>query len=400
MKRTHIARLLLILVVGGGFSYAAWQLMNSAPQSKRERPQAPVPLVDVVATVARDHPLRLQTTGTLVSAQELDIRPQVGGSIRSMHPNFEPGGRIPAGETLLVIQPDEYALAIEAAKADIAKAQAAIALERGRRVVAREELDILQGSVTIDAASQALALRKPQLRQVQAELAAAQNQLKRAELDLSRTRLKLPFDVIVLERNRVSDEVVAARELVGRVTRADEFWLELRVRPQVLRHIRVREGTNAGSRVTVYDSDRVYGGEVVRIRADLAGDSRLAGVIVAIPVDPARATQPLLGSYVKAEIEAGAIPDVIPVPRRALRDNARVWVVDSNATLQVREAKIAWESGQQLLLHAATVQPGDTIVTSRLSGLVPGAQVRQRLINPQSGRAAASLLDGLADDGK
>ena len=382
MKRTQLARLLLILVVGGGFAYTAWQLMNSAPQSKRERPQAPVPLVDVVATATGDYPLRLHATGTVVSAQELDIR----------------GGRIPAGDTLLVIEPDEYALAVEAAKADIAKAQAAIALERGRRVVAREELDILQGSVKIDAASQALALRKPQLRQVQAELAAAQNGLQRAELDLSRTRLQLPFDVIVLERTRVSQEVVAARELVGRVARADEFWLELRVRPQVLQHIRVRDGTNAGSRVTVSDNGAVYGGEVIRIRADLASGSRLAGMIVAIPVNPARDTQPLLGSYVKAEIEAGVIPGVIPVPRRALRDNARVWVVDSNARLRVREAKIAWESGQQLLLDASTVQPGDTIVTSRLSGLVPGAQVRQRLIDPQSGRAVAGLADARADD--
>ena len=91
----------------------------------------------------------------------------------------------------------------------MAKAQATITLERGRRVVAREELESLQGSLQIDPASRALALRKPQLRQVQAELAAAENQLQRAQLDLGRTRVALPHDVIVLERERVGGEVVA-----------------------------------------------------------------------------------------------------------------------------------------------------------------------------------------------
>ena len=38
---------------------------------------------------------------------------------------------------------------------------------------AREELDLLKGSVDVDPASRALALRRPQLRQVQAELTAA-----------------------------------------------------------------------------------------------------------------------------------------------------------------------------------------------------------------------------------
>ena len=91
------------------------------------------------------------------------------------------------------------------------------------RVVAREELQSLQGSLNVDAESKALALRKPQLRQVEAELAAARNRLQRAELDLARTEITLPFDVVVLQRSRVTGEVVAARELVGQVSRADEY---------------------------------------------------------------------------------------------------------------------------------------------------------------------------------
>lgn len=399
MTRTTIARLAMLTLLVAAFAAAGWQLLSSAPESKRERPPTPVPLIDVVPTEAGDRQLRLTTSGTVISAQELDIRPEVGGRIQALHVDFEPGGRIAAGETLVEIAQDEYRLAVSAAQADIAKAEATVALERGRRVVAREELDFLQGSVKVDAASQALALRKPQLRQVQAELAVAQNQLQRAELDLARTQIALPFDVVVLARERVANEVVAARELIGRVTRADQVWLEMRVQPGVLRHVRAHSAAGPGSRVVLPDGGPV--GEVMRIRADLAEGSRLAGVIAAFSVTDDTREALLLGSYVRAAIEGGVLDEVITVPRRALRDNDRLWVVDRDGALQVRRARVAWESGQQLFLApdgaSDGLQPGDQVVVSRIDGLVPGTAVRQRLIDAATGRPLATTQAPPAD---
>jgi RND family efflux transporter MFP subunit len=398
MKRTRVARLALLLVIAGGFGLMIWQLLASAPESKRARPEAPTPLVDVVDSLPRDYPLSLHASGTLGSALELEVRPQVGGRIERLHPDFEPGGRIPAGETIIAIEQADYRLALAAAEADVAKARAAIAIEDGRRVVAREELDILQGSVEIDQASRELALRKPQLQQVRAELQAAQNRLQQAQLDLQRTALTLPHDVIVIERSRVAGEVVAARELVGRVARADEFWLELRVQPAVLTRIRARDAQTPGSRVTVHDKGSRFPGEVVRIRPQLASGSRLAGVIVAIPTDRVAPGRLLLGSYLEAEIDAGRLERQIRVPRRALRGNQRVWVVDAEGILRVRAAALNWESDQQVFLDPATLQSGDRVVISRVTGMVPGAEVRSRLIDPDTGLAvnppAAQAQDG------
>ncbi len=390
MTSPTVARLVLLALLAGGFGLAGWQLLSSAPQSKRERPAAPVPLVDVVDSTPRDVPLQLEASGPVVSAFELDIRPQVGGLIVGLHPDFEPGGRIPAGEPILEIESADYQLAVDAAQAEIAKARAAIALEQGRRVVAREELKTLRGSLTIDATSEALALRKPQLRQVEAELAAAENQLKRAQLDLARTRLTLPFDLIVLSRSRVSGEVVAARELVGRVTRADEYWVELRTQPDMLGRIRARQDDRPGSRVIVRDAAATHDGEVVRIRADLAEGSRLGGIIAAVPIAPGDGARLLLGQYVEARIDAGTLAQVIAVPRRAVRDNRRVWVVDDDGKLQVRDAAVAWESEQTLLLERRSLHDGDHVVVSRIAGLVPGASVRSRQVDPATGRVIES----------
>ena len=133
---------------------------------------------------------------------------------------------------------------------------------------------------------------------------------------------------------------------------------------------------------------------MVRIRADLASASRLAGVIAAVPVDNRAARHLLLGSYVEAEIAAGEMAQAIEVPRRAVRDNGRLWVVDAEDRLQVRDAEVVWESGQTLLLHKDTLLSGDKIVVSRTSGLVPGARVRSRVVDPDSGRPLAIQPDG------
>ena len=379
MKAT-ILRTLVLLLLAAGFAALVWYLLDTAPRTARDRPPPPDPMVDVITSEASDHAVSVHAAGTVSSAFELAIRPQVGGQIVEMHPDFEPGGLIPAGSTILRIDPSDYRIEIAAAEAEVAKAQAAKALEQGRRVVAREELSSLGGSLAFDGKSQGLALREPQLRQVQAELAAAQNRVERARLDLERTQLALPYDVIVLERVRVSGEVVAARELVGRVSRADTYWVELRTSPGVLSRLRVRNGDVRGSRVTIRHADTELTGEVVRIRADVASGSRLAGVIVEVPVDAATTGRVLIGSYVEATIDAGSITGAVRVPRRALRDNDRVWVVDGDGLLQVRRASTLWESAQTLLLSPATLRPGDRVVVSRITGLVPGTPARARVV--------------------
>jgi multidrug efflux pump subunit AcrA (membrane-fusion protein) len=172
--------------------------------------------------------------------------------------------------------------------------------------------------------------------------------------------------------------------------------VELRTRPSMLQRVKARNGDSPGSRVLVRADDLKFEGEVVRIRADLASASRLAGIIAAVPIDDRAAHHLLLGSYVQAEIAAGEMPQVIAVPRRAVRDNGRLWVVDADDRLQVRDARVVWESGQNLLLHKDTLLTGDRVVVSRISGLVPGARVRSRMVDPDSGRALAIRPDPLS----
>ena len=65
-------------------------------------------------------------------------------------------------------------------------------------------------------------------------------------------------------------------------------------------------------------------------------------------------------------------------------------MVDATGVLQVRDAEVLWESGQRLLLHKDSLLAGDRIIVSRVSGLVPGASVRSRMVDPDSGKTQSA----------
>jgi multidrug resistance efflux pump len=156
------------------------------------------PVVEVVA--AEEVPVEriVEAFGTVVPARQVEILPEVSGRVIEFHPALEPGGIIPGGETLIKIDPEEYELALARAQAGLAEAEADLQVEQGRQIVAQREWDLFGKDWAESREDEALALREPQLRQAEARIASASSLVKQAELDLRRTEIKAPFDVLVL----------------------------------------------------------------------------------------------------------------------------------------------------------------------------------------------------------
>jgi len=380
MKYRASMRLLLIAIVLGAAAFGVWVILDTDPAPRKQSQPPLAPLVRVLSTTPADHAIRIDAHGSVSAAEQLAVRPQVGGQLLELHPAFEPGGVIPAGEQLFQIDPTDYRLQVQTAEAAIAKARAELDIEQGRRKVAAEELRLLEGSVKIDRSSRALALRAPQLKQVRAELMRAENELEKASTELSRTRAEFAHDVVVLEREKVTGEIVAARDIIGVVARADRFWVELQVPPSLLARLRARKDDGAGAKVSIYSQGHEYPAEVTRIRAELSGNSRLAGVLAEVndPLGKHSANQgrpPLLiGAYVEAQVDAGMLQNVLAVPRNALQDNNRLWVVDADRRLQVHQVEPVF-IGEETV-YIPPLEAGEHVLLGNPSGLVPGSEVR------------------------
>jgi hypothetical protein len=143
---------------------------------------------------------------------------------------------------------------------------------------------------------------------------------------------------------------------------------------------------------TANGSPVVREGHVLRLLGDLDPSGQMARVLVAIdnPLDLAPRSNPsptpetpmragarciLLGCYVKVEIDAGREDGVYVVPRAALREGDRLWLVDAERKLVFRSADVLWRRRDEVLVRCE-VAPDERLVLSRLSAPLPGMVVR------------------------
>ncbi len=380
------SRVLLPAMLATGFLIVSYALIASTPESKRRKAEYVAPLVEVMDVKESSHNVMVRAQGLVGAAgQEVALKPQVGGRIETVHPNFRPGALIPAGQTILQIEKADHEIALSEAAARLARAKASVALEKGQQQIAREEYELLGDDFDFDENSRALALRVPQLKQFEAEEAIAQSSYERAKLALARTRVTLPYDALVLDTAAAVGEIVSVGSNLGAFAQADKFWVELRVQQKYLSRLRARSSDSAGSLVTIKSNGLTYEGELVGLRANLVASTRMGGAIVEVRNSIAPSDKPslLIGSHVAAEIAAGSIDGAIEVPRAALLDNALLYVVDGEQRLQNRQATVLWELPESVIIKS-DLEARDTLVVSRVSGVAPGTEVRTRYQSKKS----------------
>jgi hypothetical protein len=83
----------------------------------------------------------------------------------------------------------------------------------------------------------------------------------------------------------------------------------------------------------------------------------------------------LIGAYVCVEIDGREVDDVYVIPRTAIREGDRVWIMDEEDRLSVRDVEIIWRRKDDVFV-ADAIQPGELIVTSRIATPIPGMTLR------------------------
>lgn len=377
--------LLPIAILLAGLVTAALLVMTR-PQAERAEVQETTTRVDVSRARKTREPIRVSAHGTVQPAREVTLRPEVSGPVVWQSERLVPGGRFRAGEKLLRIDPRAYELAVEAHKADVARAEVELELEKGRQEVARHELELFREELSGRARSEALVLRKPQMENARATLEAARSDLARAELDLERTTLRAPFDAIVLEESVDSGQRVTPQTTIARLAGTDRFWVQVQVPASHLRWIEIPGVNSPEGSLARVTAEPAFGlpvereGSVLQLLGDLDPAGRMARILVGID-DPLRLEEenygplPLLvNAYVDVTIHGKEIDDVFRVPRVALREGNEVWVVDDEDRLAFRPVDVVHRTERSVLVRSG-LEDGDRIVLSRVATAVPGMKV-------------------------
>jgi len=353
-------------------------------QEKRQRPKR-VTMVKFTKVARTDKQVIIAAMGTVIPARQVELQARVSGEVVSISDNFEVGAKLKKGEMLVKLDDEDYRLLIEVKKTMLAKVQADLQLEKGQQAVARHEWKMVNGNDKMVADdNNALALRIPQYKKLQATLQAVETELKMARLKLQRTKIIAPFNAIVAKRAVDVGAQVAPQTHLATLIGSDQFWIEVTVPVERLVWISVPglNGTKASEVVVEYDNG-VCRGRVLRLLSQLEVRGRMARLLVVVdkPLElkneAGKITPLLLGSYVNVKIKGKTLHNIIEIPRNALHEGNKVWLTTNKRELIIRDVEVAWKN-EKIILIKSGLEASEMLITSNIMMPLP----RMKLLLP------------------
>ena len=157
--------------------------------------------VDVAQAVAKRVTQWDEFSGRFEAVASVEVRARVSGFVDQLH--FRDGQLVNAGDLLFTIDRRPYEIAVESAKAEVARNKAQVGLA---------ELQVQRGASLVSSrtiADQEYDTRKANLDVARAQLKAAEAGLRNAELNLEWTEVRAPIS------GRISDRKVDAGNLIS-----------------------------------------------------------------------------------------------------------------------------------------------------------------------------------------
>lgn len=161
----------------------------------------PAPPVQVAAPLAKRVTNWDEYTGRFEAREQVEVRARVSGFLDSIH--FRDGDAVKKGDLLFTIDQRPYQLAVDAARAEVARAKAQVELAQNE--VERAEALTQNRTITVRDIDQ----RRANLNGAVASQQAAEANLKTAELNLEWTQVRAPLS------GRISNKRVDAGNLVA-----------------------------------------------------------------------------------------------------------------------------------------------------------------------------------------
>lgn len=376
----------LLPVAGLLLLFAVMRLWSGSSEA------APPP--PAVVTVAR--PLSRMVTdwddyvGRFEASQAVEVRPRVSGQLVGIH--FRDGDIVQRGQLLFTIDPRPFTAALDQAQAQVASASTALALARSElaramrliadQAVSAEEVDTLRARV----------------QSAQAQLAAAQAQVRSRGLDVEFAHIRAPITGRVSDRrmdigNLVAGDSAAGATVLTTINALDPIYfsfdgseaLYLKQRRQAQQgqdvEIRLQDETDYKwhGRVDFTDNAIEKGSGTIRARAVISNPSYFL-----VP-----------GMFGNMRLRGGAAHPALLVPDGAVvTDQARkiVYVVSKDGTVAARPVEVgALADGLRVIRSG--LGPRDQVVIQGTQFAQPGEKVKTVAgrVDPATAQAPAAV---------
>ena len=369
----------VIVLAGGVGAFLVLDWAKPEPEKKEEGPRALSVFVKNVE--GADTELQVRTEGEVRARTEVDIVAQVAGRVVSVSTEFTEGGLVEPGVTLVEIEYLEYQLALEQARAKMAEAEVRLQTALATADVAKKQLRNAK-----DASP--LALKKPQVAEARAMLAAAEASYEQSMLNLARTKISLPFSGRLASIDVNVGQYVAPGTRLARAFSTQVVEVRLPLNDTQLASLNLPIGFVAepGHGLPVVFKANVAGkqqrwqGKLTRLDASIDKNTRmlfgLAVVESPYQLNVSQHQMPLaVGLYVEAEIAGRRINDGYAIPREGLRAGNKVFVVNENGLLEIRAVVVSYSSEREAIISSG-LSLNEKVVVSPVRNAIQGMALK------------------------
>ncbi|MDO9196468.1 efflux RND transporter periplasmic adaptor subunit [Rhodoferax sp.] len=278
----------------------------------------------------------------------------------------EPGQRVKVGQVLAQLDPQDYKLAADAARAQMAAA----ATNRDLAAADFKRFKELRDQNFISGAE--LERREATLKAAQAQLEQAQAQLAGQGNQASYTTLVADVSGVVTAVDAEPGQVVAAGTPVVRIAQDGPRDVVFSVPEDRVALIK----TGSAVDVRVWSANTALKGVVREVAASADPVTRTFGVKVSLDARDNLALGSTVSVVPQAFDRSGV--QVIKLPTNAFRQDGKssaVWVLDTTSmTVRLQPVQIATADGNDVVVSAG-LQPGMLVVSAGVHVLSPGQKV-------------------------
>jgi RND family efflux transporter MFP subunit len=340
------------------FGLIAFGIHAVAEDEKEKEPVDSRPVVSIESLVPINHQVEITSFGELQPLESTVLAAQVSGEVLSWNPNFVAGGVVQRGDILFTIEADAYEANVLQAEAQISLAEATLIEELARQKVAEREARNLPKNQVSD-----LYLRKPQVLSAQAQLKSAQATLRIAKRDLEKTRVRAPYDALVVSRDIGSGQFVSAgmrvaeinnvetAEIIVPIAGFDTQFLPANIlnNPAMVK----TRGNKSISRVATVNRNLGIVDQTTRMQHLVLRVEDPYGLVNGEPTIK-------FGTYVEVAFSGMELQNVFKIPQ-TLVTNRRIWLASDDNILEAHDVEVIREEGSYFYISSG-LQAQDRLV--------------------------------------
>lgn len=347
--------------------------------------------VDVLPVVSEKIPYLVTAPGSIEAFERVQVTSRVAGVVDRVA--FSEGQQVQKGDVLVVIDGERFTLALNSAKAALAKSEAAVrdveAMVARREGVSRENPGLIPGEELETYRTRSLAAK--------ADREVATQAVKTAELNLRDSQVRAPIAGVIQTRTIETGQYVQPGYVMATLLRSDPLLLRFQVEP--LEAPRLKPGLTAA--FTLRETLRKFSATITLVAGAADPATHMVGVTAQV-VDEGHKYWLRPGSFCDVAVDVSAPREAPLIPRLATRatDHGYVAYVIDGEVARERILSLGMSTRDGWVEVRKGLSAGELLVVRGAEALSEGAKVRATKVTAASlGKDGAAPTDSAAGGG-